>query len=152
MKGKKKTLKALVTGIVIFILLTSFASAQVLKELTFKWEQPDANQYLKEWHLYWSDTETGTFLPVIDGVGNRIIIPYDGTPAPNYTATQPFSIIAEPGQTVVKYFVIIAVDTDGDESGFSDVALNEDGTTGVLFKNPRSTPVTFTVIVKIITE
>lgn len=145
-----KTLKILfLTAALIFygaMFFNAAMAADVNKTITFAWNQDAADlPNLAEWRLHWGDVEAGPFVPVLDINGNAVVIPYDGTPAAEYTASQPFIITVPAGSSVTKYFVMTAVDTDGDESGYSNVALNADQTTGVVFKAPIGAPFTFEV-------
>ena len=142
--------------VIMFLMVPQAFAKDVTMDLTFQWEQAVADMpNLLEWRLKWADTATGTYTAVLDGDGNPIKIPYDGTPKPIYTATEPFVVVAPSGTTVTKYFKLVAVNKDNEESGLSAVALNEDGTIGVKFTAPWSpvgVPVEFNVRAVVVPE
>jgi hypothetical protein len=145
----------LISLAVMFLWVPQAFAKDVTMDLTFEWEQTSTDMpNLLEWRLKWADTETGTYIPVVGGDGNPIKIPYDGTPQPVYTATEPFVVVAPSGTTVTKYFKLTAVSKDNEESALSAVALNEDGSTGIDFTapwDPVGTPVKFNVKAKVVT-
>jgi hypothetical protein len=150
--------------IVIFMCLFVFAvgasAEDITKEITFLYEQATVDlPHLKEWRLHYATTAGGPYLPVKDANGAPLVIPYDGTPAPEYTSAQTLTVPVAPGTTITYYFVMTAVNLDNEESTFSAEAINidengvPDGTHGVEFTSPHpdvTTPVKVKIIIKVV--
>ena len=140
--------------VIMFLWVPQAFAKDVTMDLTFQWEQAATDMpNLLEWRLKWANAEADLYTAVLDGDGNPIKIPYDGTAQPVYTATKPFIVVAPPGTTVTKYFKLTAVNKDNEESDLSAVALNKDGTTGVDFTapwDPVGIPVKFNVEAKVV--
>lgn len=140
-----KTLKVLfLTSMLLFygaMFFNAAHAADITLDLTFQWEQAVTDlPELASWKLYWGDTGAGPFTAVLDTEGQPLLTPYTGTPAATYEMTKPFIVTLPAGSTVTKYFVMTAVAKTGDESDFSNVATNPDGSVGVPFKAPMGAP------------
>ena len=94
---------------VFFMALASGALASQTIELTFEWEQPEADfPNLREWGLYIMDTSGGV-------QHSPIVIPYVSGAGP-FQATSSFTVTGAPGATVRRYFVLDAVSKNGTRS------------------------------------
>jgi hypothetical protein len=128
------------------------SAADITLSLTFEWEQaPTDLPNLSNWKLHWGDLEAGPFTPVVGADGAELTVPYTGTPAPTYQMTHPFIVTLPAGATVTKYFVMTAIDTDGNPSDYSNVATNPDGSVGVPFRAPLGAPFSMSVEAVIVT-
>ena len=154
-----------VIGLIVclwLIMANAISAADITKELTFEWEQNEADlPFLKEWRLYWTTTSGGPYTPVLDANNQQIAVPYDPNSSPPYTTTQSFVVPVPAGQTITYYFVMTAVNTDDEESSdangvvvYSNEALNPDGTVGIPFVGPppgMTVPMSLKVTVKVVT-
>ncbi len=124
-----------------FVLLTAVLFAALAapawagsKQLTFAWEQvlPSTND-LKEWRLYSATRSGGPYTLAAT-------IPYV---SPQTTYTSPQQMTSLDGQRIQYFFVMTAVDTAGNETGYSNEA-----NTWIDFEAPNSpTNLTVTIIV-----
>jgi hypothetical protein len=80
------------------------------KVLTFAWEQPGDISDLKGWNIYIGEA-SGNYT-------QKLFIPYGGTPAPEYQSAQPIG--SPDGQKKTWFFVLTALDIDGNESTYSN--------------------------------
>lgn len=126
----KKTLLVLLCLLVIPFV--SFA-ADTIKTLKFGWEyEAGGLAQVSGWGLYLRSTSGG---PHEQAIG----VPKSST----LTTSQTFTVSGAPGQTVRKFFVLDAVDSDGNRSGFSNEVFYD-------FKIPMSAPFNLTVEVIIV--
>jgi hypothetical protein len=134
----------------VMLFLSVPAFADMNKELTFTWEQSvDDLPELQEWRLYMSSTSGGPYTAALDTQGAPIIIGYDPAQTGGlYTSTQTMVIPGNPGTSVNVYFVMTAVDKDGNETAYSEQAIDEEtGNDFVVIKIPMGRP--FSVKVKV---
>jgi len=108
--------KLLVLMVMTIILMVAGIAVAVDKTATLQWEQECINGCPEQnigavvgWRIYMSDV-SGTYgtIPIID-------MPYNGTPALNYTSEYILSLTG----TGVKYFVVTAYN-ESIESGYSN--------------------------------
>ena len=105
------------------------------KQLTFAWEQvlPEPND-LKEWRIY-SATQAGGPYALM------ATVPYV-SPQTTYTSSQ--QMTSPDGQRVQYFFVLTALDTAGNQSGYSNEV-----STWIDFEGP-GIPTRFTVTVTVV--
>ena len=107
------------------------------KQLTFAWEQvlPEAND-LKEWRIY-SATQSGGPYTL------TATVPYV-SPQTTYTSSQ--QMTSPDGQRIQYFFVLTALDTAGNQSGYSNEV-----NTWIDFEGP-GIPTRFTVTVTVVPQ
>jgi len=107
------------------------------KQLTFAWEQvlPEPND-LKEWRIY-SATQSGGPYALM------ATVPYV-SPQTTYTSSQ--QMTSPDGQRVQYFFVLTALDTAGNQSGYSNEV-----NTWIDFEGP-GIPTRFTVTVTVVPQ
>lgn len=143
----------------LVVLFLSFAvlvfAAPVTKNLTFEWDQNQEDlANLSEWRFYYTETSGSNYQPWLDDQGVQIKVVYDpANTGPTFTSPEyTINLDIPPGESRTFYYVLVAVDKEGNESAYSEEALNPDGTTGVEFRAPVSPPGTFKVTVQVITQ
>ena len=132
-------MKKLFFGLLIFVLIAALASPTLAgsKQLTFAWEQvlPETND-LKEWRIY-SATQAGGPYALM------ATVPYV-SPQTTYTSSQ--QMTSPDGQRVQYFFVLTALDTAGNQSGYSNEV-----NTWIDFEGP-GIPTKFTVTVTVVPQ
>ena len=98
-------MKKLFLTIVCLLAIVGFSfqlnATELNETLTFEWTQEDITN-LKEWKLFWSNTEDGSYI-------EAIIIPYDsGVEGPVYSGPAGLTVNGEQATHVIKYFVLRA--------------------------------------------
>jgi len=132
-------MKKLFFGLLIFVLIAALASPTLAgsKQLTFAWEQvlPEPND-LKEWRIY-SATQAGGPYALM------ATVPYV-SPQTTYTSSQ--QMTSPDGQRIQYFFVLTALDTAGNQSGYSNEV-----NTWIDFEGP-GIPTRFTVTVTVLPQ
>ena len=131
-----KKLFSILLAIVLFAALAAPSWAGN-KQLTFAWEQvlPETND-LKEWRIY-SATQSGGPYALM------ATVPYV-SPQTTYTSSQ--QMTSPDGQRVQYFFVLKALDTAGNQSGYSNEV-----STWIDFEGP-GIPTRFTVTVTVMPQ
>jgi hypothetical protein len=110
-----KRLVRILTLFCVFIFLFILAAVPALagtKTLTFGWQQNATDlPQMQDWKLYKADAAGGPYTLFAT-------IPYNGTPAQEYTSTNPLT--SPDGQEKTYYFVVRATDKQGNSSGYSN--------------------------------
>jgi len=132
-------MKKLFLILLCFVLFAALAAPTWAgsKQLTFAWEQvlPDPND-LKEWRIY-SATQAGGPYALM------ATVPYV-SPQTTYTSSQ--QMTSPDGQRVQYFFVLTALDTAGNQSGYSNEV-----NTWIEFEGP-GIPTRFTVTVTVVPQ
>ena len=130
-------MKKLFFVLLIFVLIAALAAPTWAgnKQLTFAWEQvlPETND-LKEWRIY-SATQSGGPYTL------TATVPYV-SPQTTYTSSQ--QMTSPDGQRIQYFFVLTALDTAGNQSGYSNEV-----NTWIDFEGP-GIPTKFTVTVTVV--
>ena len=125
--------------LLIFVLIAALASPTLAgsKQLTFAWEQvlPEPDD-LKEWRIY-SATQAGGPYALM------ATVPYV-SPQTTYTSSQ--QMTSPDGQRIQYFFVLTALDTAGNQSGYSNEV-----STWIDFEGP-GIPTKFTVTVTVVPQ
>jgi hypothetical protein len=131
---KKLFFVMLTVALMVFFATPSWAGS---KQLTFAWEQdlPSPND-LKEWRIY-SATQSGGPYTLM------ATVPYV-SPQTTYTSAQ--QMTSPDGRRVQYFFVLTAVDTSGNQSGYSNEV-----NTWIDFEGP-GVPTKFSVTVTVVPQ